>query len=43
LDEKAWQLTLLCLAFHGFILCYTGDLVLNSTVSSHIVYFCHNQ
>jgi len=34
--------THLCLAFDGFTLRYAADLVMNSTVSSQIVYLCHN-
>jgi len=36
------QLTRLCLALDGFTLRYAAGLVLNSTVSSQIVYLCHN-
>jgi len=43
LGEKTSQLTLLCLAFDGFTLRYADDLVLNSTVSSQIIYLCHNR
>jgi len=42
LGEKASQLTL-CLAFNGFTLRYVADLVLNSSVSSQIVYLCRNR
>jgi len=42
LVEKALQLTDLCLAFDSFTLCCAADLVLNSTISSQIVYLCHN-
>jgi len=37
------QLTFLCLAFYGFTLRYAADLVLNSTVSSQMVYLCRNR
>jgi len=43
LGEKASQLTLLCFAFDGFTLRYLADVVLNSTVSSQIVYVCRNR
>jgi len=38
LGEKTSQLTLLCLAFDRFKLRYAADVVLNSTVSTQIVY-----
>jgi len=42
LDIKAVQLTLHCLAFDGSTPRYVADLVLNSTVSSQMVYLCSN-
>ena len=42
LGEKALWLTLLCLAFDSFTLYYAAELVLNSIVSSHTAYVCHN-
>jgi len=43
LGEKTLQLTLLCLVFDGFTLRFAADLVLNSTISSKIVYLCRNR
>jgi len=41
--EKESQPTLLFLAFDSLKLRCAADLVLNSTVSSHIVYLCCNR
>jgi len=43
LDEKASQLTLLCLAFDGLTFRYAAELVLNSSVSSQCVHLCRNR